>query len=507
MAIPLIGAAIGAVVAGGASLLAFGPGIGDFFTRSLNETFQQRIATAAELINAFRRGDLDEGRMKALLRENGFDEEQQRILLQSSKTPLNVSEILTLWFRFRDTGGGEFRINKQWLDSRLGALGIPKEQVNEVVEANRAVPSLDDVIRFAVRDVFEEQAVRLGRLDEGLPDLFVQEAGKRGLNKQDATFIWRAHWLFPSLNQMFEMFHRLFDHPDPSVRFTRADMDTAFNVADIAPGMRARLQAIAFRPIGRVDIRRFDRLRVFGEGEERKQKIIRRYRELGFSQDNAEVQARFTMELTDRQRSPFSQAQILKNFREGLPEGEAESFAREQLKIRGLTDSEIDTLLELERARIISVDTQVQIDKIREDFVSGRIRSEAVLRDRLNGLGLNQGQVRELFEDITESARKALRRPSISQADKMLQAGIINETQWREIARVNGFAREDQDRLLQLVGREESDVKKLPSKSDIIDWFTAGVIDGEEFQALLREIGFAPRFVRLFALANGVVLE
>lgn len=507
MAVTIIGAVVGTAVAGGISLLSFGPGVGDLLSRTLNETFQQRIALANDLINARRRGDLSESQFRSLMNQNGFNNEQIKILLSSTKANLNVQEILTLWFRYREDGGNRFNVNNQWLKDRFEAIGVDSKKQTEIVEANRPVPNLDDIIRFAVRDVFEPEAVKLGRLDENLPPKFIEEASKRGFEKSDAINVWRAHWIFPSINQAFEMFHRLFDHPNPAVRFGRQEMDTYFNVADIAPGMRERLQAIAFQPIGRVDIRRFARLGIYGEGEDRKPRLIRAYQELGYSPENAANQADFTIRLVDRQSAIFSRAQILKNFRLGLPKENPEEFARKQFKQRGLSETDIDTLLDLEKEKIIKTETQIKIDQIREDFVSGVITSSESLRDRLGKLGLSDGQRRELFEDISSEAKRKLRRPSTSKADEMLQAGIIAEKDWRSIYAFNGFAKKDQDNLLKLVRREQSSVQRLPSKDDLLSFLQNGLLPVEEFRSLMNQLGYAKRFVDLYLQNAGFALE
>lgn len=504
MALQIIGVGLGAIVAGGASLLSFGPGIGDFFTRTLNQTFQQRLASAADLLSAYRKGEITQTQFQDWMHENGFNDRQTDVLLTSTSTPINISEIITLWFRYKDSPGNSFQVNKKWLRERMQAIAVDPKREAELIEANRPVPSLDDIIRFAIRDVYEPEAVALGRLDENLPPLFLQEAGKRGLVKEDAINIWRAHWMFPSIHQMFEMFHRLFDHPNPNIRFGRREMDVAFNVADIAPGMRDRLQAIAYTPIGRVDIRRFDRLGVYGEGEERKKNLKRAYMELGYSPEDAELQTEFTIGLVDRQSAVFTRAQVLKNYNEGFPKENTKKFAQQQLTRLGLKESEIETVLQLEDEKRISIDTQVSLDKIKEDYVEGRIKNESQLRDQLGGIPLSTGQRSKAFEEITREKDRETKRPSPTQADALFQAKIINEREWRELYAYNGYSKIDQDWLFELVQRETSNLQRLPSKDDLLGWLGQGIIEPPLFASTMRELGYAKKWIDLYLLSAGI---
>lgn len=503
MAFSVIAIAGSALVGGAVSLLSFGPGTGDFITQGIYDFLPLRIAAVQDLTRALQKGDLSKTEYESLMRKTGFDIEAVKHILSASASGLSVREIITLWFRFKESPTVEFPVNETWLKERMLAAAVTPNKVTELIEANRPVPTLDDIIRFAVRDVFEEDVVKLGKLDEGLPDEFVKESAMRGMSDKDTKFFWRSHWVFPSLNQSFEMFHRLFDNPNPDIRFTRKEMDVLFNVADIAPAMRDRLQAIAFRPVGRVDIRRFDALGIFGVGAARQQKLTRAYRELGFSPETAANQTEFTIRLNDKDDKEFSRSQILELFRSGLPREETRKAAETALLGLGFTEDKIKLMLDLEDLKLIDAAEQASIDTLVTQFANGIISTEAELRTKLATVALSPKQIISVVSDAKKARDTQSKRVSISTADKLLLLGIIPEQEWKDIYRFHGIIPKDIEAVLKLLERPSGSESRQPSKDDIIGWLSAGLIDTTRFQELMRDIGFDDEFISLYALQAG----
>lgn len=507
MALPFIGL-VGATIVGGAvSLLSFGPGAGDFFTRQIYDFLPTRIAGISDLIRGFKRGDIDEAEFRRLMRENGYSEEQQDIITRAALDRLGVREILTLWFRYKDDPANPFGVNRQWLESRLASAGIDSDSYDDVIEANRPVPTLEDVIRFAMRDVYEPEQVRLGGLMEGLPPRFVKEAARRGLKEDDALLYWAAHWNFPSTFQVFEMLHRLFDDPRPDVRFTEKDMDTYFNVADIAPGMRERLKAIAYKPVGRVDIRRFDRLGIYGTGEERKRNLTRAYMELGFNQTVASQQTEFTLRLNDTEDKEFTRAQILALYREGLPKENTRAYAEEQLTKAGFPEDRVKLMLDLEDRKIIDAEEQAIIDGVIQDIINGRLQTDARIRDALTAIDLSPQDLTALVADVKKQADKQAKRPSVSKAEQFFRAGLISEAEFRTMLKANNVAAQDIDAYVELNEDGQAKERREPSKEDIVGWYSSGLIDGVTFRARMRLIGYEDADINLYAASAGFPLE
>ena len=401
-------AIVGGTLLGGAtSLIAFSPGMGDIVSSTLNSFFQSRILDALSVTQLYRMGKVPQDEWQEEMKRNGLSPDRALKMYHTLDLPLGQQEILTLWYRYRFDKGNKYKIDAKWLVEQFDKVGVTPENVEEVLESNRPVPTLDDIIRFAIRDVYEPDQVKQGRLFEGLdkaeetlkkydagsltPDesenlglaKFLIEARKRGLSLEDTRYYWGSHWNVPSINQAFEMFQRLADNPDPNVRFTQKDMNTFFQVADIAPGYRERLQAIAYNPLGRVDIRRFDALGVFGEGQERQARLEQLYRHLGYSPQDAKLQTDFTIKLNSKVPRGQSRALILKYYRDGLWGDQGKEKATAKLKEIGYDQDQINDLLTYEDMKIIDSEEQAIIDTTKEQYLKGQITRESQIRDAL----------------------------------------------------------------------------------------------------------------------------
>jgi hypothetical protein len=113
---------------------------------------------------------------------------------------------------------------------------------------SRAIPGLSDMIRFAVREVYNPtQRAALG-LDGDYPAAFTAQAAKHGLAEPDARDYWAAHWQLPSARQGYTMLWRGLISP--------AQLDELLKALDYSPVWRDRLSEIAHIVPGRIDLKR-----------------------------------------------------------------------------------------------------------------------------------------------------------------------------------------------------------------------------------------------------------
>ena len=133
-------------------------------------------------------------------------------------------------------------------NEELAKLGYTAEQIVLLDKLTEAYPSASDIIRFAVREVFNEEVVGKYGYDQDIPKTYLEWAKKLGLSEEFAKWYWRAHWEIPSPSQAIELLSRGIIEPE--------DLDTILKIHDIAPYWRPRLLALAYDPYTRVDVRR-----------------------------------------------------------------------------------------------------------------------------------------------------------------------------------------------------------------------------------------------------------
>ena len=249
-----------------------------------------------KLIAANFRKVLTDEQFIAEMREYGFNDQWSRVLSNTFEQLINVGELFQLFWR------GE--ISEQSLQDRLEAHGLNTGDALLVMQLTERIPPISDLISMSVRDVFDAEAVSLGRLFDNLPQEFVKWGQTQGFSRDWLEKYWGAHWRIPSALRGFEMLHRgVIDD---------AELDILLRALDIAPGWRDKMKAISFKVVGRVDTRRFYAMGVWDRDQ-----VKRSYLDQGFDEQTAEWQTWRSPARQDQKSRRFPSSAVLER-RNGL---------------------------------------------------------------------------------------------------------------------------------------------------------------------------------------------
>lgn len=145
--------------------------------------------------------------------------------------PPAPEEALTLWNR------GE--IKEADVDRAFAQSRLKPEWFDHFKALRYVVVPVSDLIRMAVREVFNPQQRSFLQLDAEYPDDLTTAAGKIGLREEDARDYWAAHWELPSYTQGLEMLHR--------GELSQDQFDQLLKALDYAPTWRDKLRKIGDR--------------------------------------------------------------------------------------------------------------------------------------------------------------------------------------------------------------------------------------------------------------------
>ena len=207
--------------------------------------------TVDQLVQLAVKGYISEAEFIERVKGWGFSEARARELLQLGREVLDVSEVYRAWrLGF---------ITEAQKNEALKKLGYTEDQIHLLDKLTLVYPSADDIVRFAVREVFSEEVVRKYGYDQDIPKEYLEWARKLGLSEEFAKLYWRAHWEIPSPTQAIELLSRGLIDPE--------DFDTVLKIHDIAPWWRPRMLALAFDPYTRVDVRRMFELGILDDDD------------------------------------------------------------------------------------------------------------------------------------------------------------------------------------------------------------------------------------------------
>lgn len=181
-----------------------------------------------------------------------------------------------------------YRRDRSFKENAISILqyqGYEDEDINRFMDMAFYVPGAEDVIRFAVREVYDNSFAAKWHLDEGLDSIQANaepDAARAGVPWDMFRKYWRAHWILPSPNQLYEMLHR--------GKISLDDVKRALVANDFMPGFIQPFIDISYEPLTRVDVRRMNKM-----GFLNKEQVKKAYRDLGYNEENAQGLADFTI--------------------------------------------------------------------------------------------------------------------------------------------------------------------------------------------------------------------
>lgn len=308
------------------------------------------------------------------MRKMGISEDKINIYLDNTRTFLPLEMLKLLWHREE--------ISENDLDDRLRSLLIPTEDHDIVKKALFNYPGVQDLVRFAVREVFDDElATQLGLFSD-LPPAFVDEAVKAGLPEKYVRMFWGAHWNPPPLSQTFQMYHRGFIDKDELMNLIR--------VNDYMPNYRQQLVDIAFNPITRVDLRR-----IYADGFIDFEQLVKGYMDLGYNEENATLISDWVDARYGEDRKEVTKADAVKLYKLG---SYTYDDLFETLRDIGYTEEatvDIITKVDLE----VYAKEKANIIKLMKKAYTKNSLTQGEISGKLTAFGLNTKEIDDLVTD------------------------------------------------------------------------------------------------------------
>lgn len=329
--------------------------------------------STAALLTQRQQRDFD-SMAKLALRE-GLNTDQFTLLVDSLRQFLTPDVLVQAAFRGI--------ITEERRDQLLDVLGYREEERRIIAETAQFIPPVQDLVRFALRDVFSPAIVEKFQLEQNFPQSFAEQAKKLGMSEEVSRWYWMAHWDLPSVQQGFEMLQR--------GKIDMVDLNFLLQAGDVMPYWREKLLSIAYNPLTRVDVRRIHKLL----GKDRDW-LIAQYRNIGYDDANASELADFTIKLNSAERKAE-----LKDITDGLRSRVisgmisgtlSDDDASAALRDIGYESAEIEAAVT--EARLFRTDKRVaRIAELTGDlYVRGRV-DKAAVTTRLREAGFGQAEI------------------------------------------------------------------------------------------------------------------
>ena len=407
---------------------------------SRNSLAPSEIPNIDESIESFLGGQISPKLLECFLRANNRHNEHMTAVVRARRTKPNVFETISLRRRNNIDDKEYIRLMRE-----NGVLS-PDDAV-QLWKTHEAWPSFDDVIRFMMRDVDDNTIVQKFGLDDEFESKYrgmtkVYGEGQ-GIPEELARRYWRAHWQYPSITSVIEMFRRLRPgRVERSLEVTESDVETILAANDYAPHWRKRILAVSYHPLTRTDARR-----AFMIGSISEEELYETYRDIGYNDRDASILVKFTKDEKRIRSTKLSQSGPVRT----IANDYRDATINRQEAVRRLTNLRIEP-------DVIDQILQVADDQARDRSKKSLLKSygKAYKRgsitrfeasDYLRQLGLDPHQIAYLT-DQWEGERIA--------REKNIPAAQL--CQWRKLGLISP---EEQGRRLVLMGYDASDAIKI----------------------------------------------
>lgn len=390
-----------------------------------------------ELQDQMRRGLVTKAEAMSDLLSQGFTPEKADRVLAARQTNPDVGIIQTWYLRGM--------INPKQAFDALAKLGFDADDSQGLLEMAYFIPPPADLVTMAVREAFSPQVAKRFGQYEDFPEDFAKYAAQQGISRQWAERYWAAHWSLPSPQQGFEMLQRDVIKTD--------DLNLLLKALDVMPFWRDKLTQIAFRPVTRVDIRRMHALKLLDHDG-----MVKRYRHMGYSPDDAAFMAKFTERLNApkgehdvEELEGATKATVLTLFRRGVI---TEADARKILEEMGAGDRAINVLLTNERTKL-ELERRDDEEALLIEQASAGVISVDEARDKLGAIGLTATEFARASAKLSRVEARQTKLPTRGEAEKMFTNDVINELEYLAVLRKLGYSVFWSAKFLQLARKLE----------------------------------------------------
>lgn len=338
-------------------------------------------------------------------------------------------------------------ITQEQAEDEFRRRGWAEEDIAWVFAIAKQIPPAQDVIRLAVREAFNPEAISTFGLDTNFPPEVGEWAEKQGLSADWAMKYWIAHWENPSLQMAFEMLHRL--RPGTTdTPFTSDDLDLLMRIQDISPYWRPRLKAISFAPYTRVDVRR-----MYGAGVLTAEQVKSAYLDLGYDEEHATNLTAFTTSIEAAEEKGLSRAAIQQAYKRKVY---TRDEALSALSGIGFTTEQSDFWLAL-------TDWEIQQDLLNDElgvvqflYVEGELDEPGVY-GRLGKFNLPAEQVALLIQQWDIKRLQKIKLPTEDQLEEFYRRDIITFDVLKDTLTKKGYSQERVDWITQRIDAEQAE--------------------------------------------------
>lgn len=343
--------------------------------------------------------------------------------------------------------------------------GCDENEAKGILDLTQFLPQVADIIRFSVRDVYNDQVVQDMQMDAEYTDqrelsdwANAVGLGNATITNKDGAVItrdilkdyWRAHWELMSPTQGYIAYHTLregrmhrYQQQFPGITpFNLEELKNLLRANDYLPKHRTWLAANSATQIGRIDLRRLYESDSIDDTE-----LTERYKDIGYLDIDANALTEWSKKEKKKKKDKEKEKEDNKKW---------SSY----------------------RKAIIGA------------YQDGTIH-QAQLQQWLIETGMKPEEVAAIIQTLNININRTIARTYIKQVQSEFFLGGYDGIGAYQNLLEGGIVPERASQLVSRWQRQQTRTRKTANTNQLIEWFLAGYIDEGNLQERLRILGWS----------------
>lgn len=409
----------------------------------------EQAARYANPLNLLSQGGIDSAHLTGgltveqwtcLTKANGNMPWQHYQVVYGTRSRANADQVVALWRR--DI------ISEPLMRQYMRNLGfLDQAEVDQMLRLSEYVPSTQELFTWIKKDVHDEAFAALAGLDEDFPDplppAFQRWFAANGTTPQQIKYDYRSQWNLPSTTMLAEMQARLRPGRVPAEIATPPSMvDELLKLDEWPKGLRPRIEYILTQPVNRTDVGAGYIAGVINEDE-----VFQRMLDLKYTPADAKFLTNMLVVKSEQQQQQsigaWTRRTIIKKYIGGaLDRDKAGKLLSRTIKDRqrmldALNDA--DTVREAQRR-------EACIAGLKKRYMLGEWTTPQV-RNLLIGQGMDMEQADSISEAWYCSRASRVKEPTVKMLGEWAVAGLIDWNQFDQRLRNLGYSPDDAERI------------------------------------------------------------
>lgn len=366
-----------------------------------NSLFRPNPPDPSLVMPGFRFGGGIASGIMDILKRNGISDADIAIMGAATQSPLPANTVLSAY--------NKGILDRETAKSILYELGLSTDNTDIFIDGQTDIPDISTLIAISLANGFDDSAAEILGTDSTMPAVWPFFIQSLGINKEFASYAWRARFTMPSIDFFYAAVQRGFLSP--------SDMHLYYNMIGIPPNLYDMMDTLVTTPLSTDYATQAYQQHIIDETKYRQ--IIK-----SNGADNETVD--IIVQLANAAANPTAASGTVQNILYALEDGFiSQEVCKNMLIDLGFTSPQADLQIQLAQYQQHYTLNKALISAIESQFKNGSINGNDAFQQLIN-IGINNEQAQADIQLWMAQAKVGAKTLDYTQIVDLIKAQILH---------------------------------------------------------------------------------